>query len=1144
MMIEHEDFRSHIFSLIQDQGFQREVAQIQAKALLSEITEQIPAYKWTYVANRVIRNIGMATFELKSMALESPNEIDQFSNAARKFALIWESLAKLREASSRETALLNAAVNYEIAGYQANAACISKQLSLNSLQGEKPLLIRMGALFLQRRFLQLLTLANDVQVEPSVQGELDIPLLETIALALAGKAFSQAVQFFQQGKSQSLDEATEIFEHSEKLFANLSLVEESNLVQIIKCLLPVMKSRSTWTLLSDFAPNQSRWMRYLKLLARGLDANVYEARSVSELWPSQITALQMGLLSSSSNKIVKMPTSAGKTRIAELTIVHTLVNNPGAKCIYVAPYRALVSELEQTFLNLLSDLGYRVSSITGTYESDDFEELLFRETDVLVTTPEKLDLLLRAQPDFLNNVYLFILDEAQMVQDPRRGLKFELLLTRLRKKLPLARFLVISAVVPQQTLEDFAKWFNASPQNDILTSTWRPSVQRYAYFEFQGQIGVIHYAPEEDVQVLREFVPDVITQQTFRYINPSTRRYNTQIFPRSDSKSEIAAELAYKFVELGPVLIFCSEPRFVESVAKALQARIDLSLRTHQTLPEYFSKIKETRSSLLALEWLGDRPMTSWLRSGIGVHYGDLPEAIRKAVEIDFRQKYLRVLIATNTLAQGVNLPVKTVIVHSSSRYSGNTSERIPARDYWNIAGRAGRAGEETEGLIIHITTNPSDKNDFNYYLRRREDVEPVESALYKKLLDLLNNRLSEEGFKAELDAEVLALMAEEGSSLEVIHDVVERSLANIQATRKHFSIEQLTEVLINTADSVSQQINDPELIRLYSTTGLSSNSCQKIYDHIITNEDTVRELLMRANGKRLEELIELFLPVCIELSEIHPQKNFDANYSTLLMRWIEGTEIQTLMSEFSNNANYSDLGKFIDDFFRYRLPWGISAYVRIAKKLLDIDSIMLSDIATFFPSMVKFGLPNPIACWAMSVGIPFRQTAIKVADVFYNETSTPAYRTFLEWLSKLSSERLQDEFDLSDVMFEDVSRAIFISGVNPLLRQFTNLEALLPYEIEVQGIFFKNRYPVAKDAQEGMQVELVRNYDNPVDRNAITIHLSNQDMGYVPHELAQILAPEIDTGTNFKATISNIARISSLRIYVSIDFDAIPNIV
>ena len=97
-------------------------------------------------------------------------------------------------------------------------------------------------------------------------------------------------------------------------------------------------------------------------------------------------------------------------------------------------------------------MGYRISTATGTYDSDDFEEILFRQTDLLVVTPEKLDLLLRAQPEFLENVRLFVLDEAHIVHDSQRGIKFELLLTRLKRKLHQARFIVLSTVVPQETL--------------------------------------------------------------------------------------------------------------------------------------------------------------------------------------------------------------------------------------------------------------------------------------------------------------------------------------------------------------------------------------------------------------------------------------------------------------------------------------------------------------------------------------------------------------------------------------------------------------------------------------------------------------------------------------------------------------------
>jgi helicase len=306
------------------------------------------------------------------------------------------------------------------------------------------------------------------------------------------------------------------------------------------------------------------------LLARGLGTDIYGSRSISELWPSQIAALEKGLLTDTSNKIIRMPTSAGKTRIAELAIIHTLLSDNSAKCIYVAPYRALVSELEQSFFYILSDLGYKVSSIIGAYESDEFENLLFHETDLLVTTPEKLDLLLRARQDFLQNVRLFILDESHIVNDSTRGIKFEFLMTRLKKRLPNSRILVLSAMMPDDTLRDFANWFNADLNEDIIVSKWRPSVQRYAKFKWSGDNGILLYSSDDDIYLLNQLMPSIIKVNNYEYRNPSTSRINRKRFPDKTNKSQIAAELAYKFAELGPVLIFCSDPKNTEAVASAL----------------------------------------------------------------------------------------------------------------------------------------------------------------------------------------------------------------------------------------------------------------------------------------------------------------------------------------------------------------------------------------------------------------------------------------------------------------------------------------------------------------------------------------------------------------------------------------------
>ena len=127
MTTKSEEFHTHILSLFENAGFQIEAAQIQAKALLSEVAEQVPSYKWSYIAQRVIRNLVRVTFELQNLSIENVEQINDLSSAARQFALIWESLAQLRESTTRNTALINAAVNYELAGYQANALCIAKK---------------------------------------------------------------------------------------------------------------------------------------------------------------------------------------------------------------------------------------------------------------------------------------------------------------------------------------------------------------------------------------------------------------------------------------------------------------------------------------------------------------------------------------------------------------------------------------------------------------------------------------------------------------------------------------------------------------------------------------------------------------------------------------------------------------------------------------------------------------------------------------------------------------------------------------------------------------------------------------------------------------------------------------------------------
>jgi hypothetical protein len=308
-------------------------------------------------------------------------------------------------------------------------------------------------------------------------------------------------------------------------------------------------------------------------------------------------------------------------------------------------------------------------------------------------------------------------------------------------------------------------------------------------------------------------------------------------------------------------------------------------------------------------------------------------------------------------------------------------------------------------------------------------------------------------------------------------------------------------------------------------------------------DDQRVRSLFTGEGLERLDELGEHILPLCLSLPEIQPKREFSGSYIDLLQRWIQGVEIREIVAEFAaGDDSAENLIKFIDDFFRYKLPWGLSGYIRIAASLLQLDSGALPNNVKYLPSMVKFGLPEATACWAMSAGIPTRRTAIEIGAAFSREFPTNIFdelmavnddmaptihnqRRFLEWLSQLDSETLRFDFGLVPPILDDVRRAILRSGHNTALREFTDLNSFLPREFEVRGITYNNRDIVALQTRTGMRVELKRDYDNPVDRNAIEVNVPGGQLGFVPSEIAQVLAAEMDTGVRLAATVVNVER-------------------
>lgn len=1121
-------------ALAQDPDLLTELAQLRAKASLEMLLGRTPRLNWRYSSAQVARNATFTLSALRDIATVAPDALTDVGREPLLVAQAWEGLANLGEGASRSTALLNAAVAYELAGYQANAACLARLAADRNQWTTRPILLGVISAFIQRLFLRVRTAGEALTQAPEfVPVERDLARLA--ASGVAGQALMHAAEYFLSGNYQAIDQANERLALAARGFAAAGDVVGDAHVRNLRALLPVMVERSTWRHLADISEAR-RWKRYVRVLARGLKLPAVEGRSISELWPSQRTAIDSGLLANRDNIVVRMPTSSGKTRIAEMAMVKALVDSPGARCLYVAPFRALVSEITESFSFLFSDLGYSSSSVVGAFEDDAMDQLAAERDDVVVLTPEKLDLVLRINSQSLADVSLVVLDEGHLVGDERRGAKFELLVTRLRSLLPAARFLLLSAVVPDETLSDFSRWMGREPESAI-TSDWRPALLRVAGLDWANRRGMLRFERTHDDAALERFVPGVISEQTFEVRNEATHRMNTKRFPTN--KGEGAAETAYQLIGRGPVLIFTTRPGWTESIGNALLRRIRLAVEAEEELPKPLQPLhadERLRSMDAAIEWLGrEHVLTKLLGYRLAIHHGKLPDAVRLAVEEDFRDRRLAALVATNTLAQGVNLPVSTTIIHSCWRVDEDgVGTRILAREYWNIAGRTGRAGEETEGTLIHLLWSEQDRRDFRHFLRERDNLEPVESTLFPLLEQLIAERITPTAVGEALDAEILAMLVEEAAGQSSVEGVLSQTLGAVQAERRGVSFRPMVDAVVAASRDIRRRVGDVELMKVYSSTGLTSTSCEQLRAYALDLRNEAVPLLTSATLADLQALSDLLIGAVEALDEMQSTVEQPADVRQVVDLWILGTPVSEIARQTGANSVES-LSRFVEEYASYLLPWGISAFLRIAQDRLDFEA---TPVARTFPAMLKWGVPTIEATWAHSFGIGSRQIAIALGERYAGASAERSPANFRDWVRQQEIEVLADELGITGASLQETTRALVRSRRSTAL---VRLEAgeLLPLRLSIK-VGAHDTVPTIRRAAETTGAALRRDYFNLVNRNSVVVDVGRLAVGYLPWDISTALAPEIDAGMLLSATIERV-REEATDTWIDLLIDHVP---
>lgn len=426
-------------------------------------------------------------------------------------------------------------------------------------------------------------------------------------------------------------------------------------------------------------------------------------RFMKEFWPAQRLVGELGVLNGAS-AVMQMPTSAGKTKSAELIIRSAFLSGRAKLAVVVAPFRALCREITQGFLYTFENDSVNVNELRDVTnvdnEEQDFLKFLLGEAykgkydhTIIVSTPEKLVYLLRHEPSLAEKIDLLIFDEGHQFDSGKRGVTYELLIASLKKTIPPnAQKILISAVM--SNAETIGQWLNGESGSYIQGSNWLPSIKSVAFLSWITDMGQLSYLGRDNKSDSGLYVPKIIQQIN---LGRRGREIKNHIFPLKDKPQSISCYLGLRLCHQGPVAIFCGDKRSIINLCSTVVNVYErgLSIPSPRTISD---ETELEKIALLSKLHFSDKHIYSKaIPLGVLPHSSAVPNGIRIAVEWAMDKRAAHLVICTSTLAQGVNLPIKYLLVSSVMQ----AGKRISTREFQNLIGRAGRSGYHTEGGII-----------------------------------------------------------------------------------------------------------------------------------------------------------------------------------------------------------------------------------------------------------------------------------------------------------------------------------------------------------------------------------------------------------------------------------------------------------
>ena len=732
-----------------------------------------------------------------------------------------------------------------------------------------------------------------------------------------------------------------------------------------------------------------------------VDASLVSSKPVFEfLYPQRAAVLHRGLLDPASRAaIVSMPTSSGKTLMAQLRMIQAIKQDPESWVAYVAPTRTLVNQMAGRLRRDLRALDIRVEKMSGALDLDSFEQSMAgsaRDFDVLVLTPEKMSLLIRRYGDLAKSMSLAVIDEAHNLTDAGRGLNLEMLLATIKNDCKAGLLLLTPFL---SNAEQVARWLDpASPKIIAEDLGWRSgdSVVGLCYPKGRARGVSVHFRP-----LLH--LPSVGT----RYKPPKRREFPIGETParmytasRAKTKYVTASIAAARLAEKGNVLI--------------INRTVDDTWRTAAELEKMMPELDgpDERLSLVkkfvGAELGGAFPLVRYLDRGIGVHNAGLPDEIRQLVEFLMGEGLLKALVSTTTTALGVDFPVSAVLLAS---YWHPRSKMQP-HEFWNIAGRTGRVGQQGMGLVgIATDGSPAEARKAAKFARQKalDAASAIEGligqAMQNGALDLhaLSGDPLWSGF-----VQYLAHMYVQAGDLDNFISGIEVSLRNTYVYHRMEDAEQ--RALIDAVDRYGRRLDErKEFPRLSDLTGFAPETVEALAERIkalgITESDWSGPGLF--SGSRLPAMMKEMIEGAPELKGLSDVK---ASQKTLghgalariISDWVSGKPIPEISSTHFGGADVRHIRDCVDAISRkisHYATWGLSAMHRVYREGSG------SAVASNLPAMVYYGVNTDEAVLMRTNSVP-RSVSVAMGRAYAEQQNIDEAkpREVRGWLDDLDS--------------------------------------------------------------------------------------------------------------------------------------------